>query len=183
MARVIPRKTKVKVQFFKNFSMTDALVALCCIVVVGLILLSGLAIKFILAIAVGLVCICLFVPLSPETRIYQSIGHFFRFIFANKTYTKNDPKITKNINLITPFQGFIDFSYSDGSESDDISFIDYGDYCASVIEVKPVQFYMLTEQRQNQFINAFDNALKTLATDQIVSLVKTEKRSNNGRNP
>ena len=176
MARLIPRKTKVKIQFYKNFSLTDVLVAFCCLVVVALAALSGLTFRYILAAGLGLASLSLFVSVAPETRLYQSIGHTCRFLFANKTYTKTAPKVSQNVKLITPYEGFIDFSMHDGSsDSDDISFIDYGSYLAAVIEIRPVQFYMLSEQRQNQFITAVDNALKTIAGDQIVSIVKTEK--------
>lgn len=175
MARLIPRKTKVKVQFYKNFTMSDAIVALGCMVVVVLALLSGLTFRYYLGAALLLLSLALFVPIAPETRIYQSIGHFFRFVFANKVFTKDSSKITKNVKLITPFEKIIDFTYKDGSDSDNISLIDYGSYYGAVIEIRPVQFYMLSEQRQNQFITAVDNALKTIAVDQIVSIVKTEK--------
>lgn len=176
MARLIPRKTKVKIQFYKNFSLTDVLVLLGVIAVTALAALSGLTFRLILAAGIGLAGLSLFVTVAPETRLYQSIGHTARFLFANKVYTKTDPKVSKNVKLITPYEGFVDFSMHDGaSESDDISFIDYGSYLAAVIEIRPVQFYMLSEQRQNQFINAVDNALKTIAGDQLVSIVKTEK--------
>ncbi len=176
MARLIPRKTKVKVQFFKNFSLTDALIFFCVLVVVALALLSGLQWKIILAAGLALIGLSLFISLEPETRLYHSIGHLFRFIFANKNFTKGDTKTVKNIKQITPYTELIDFKMHDGgSDSDNISFIDYGIYSAAVIEIRPVQFYMLSEQRQNQFINSVDNALKTIANDQIVSIVKTEK--------
>ena len=176
MARLIPRKTKVKIQFFKTVTLTDVIVALCCIVVIALALLSGLQFRLYLGIGLAIVSLALFMKFS-EDRVYQSIGHLFRFIFANKTFSKTEKKITKNVKLITPYTGLVDFSMHDGgSESDDISYIDYGGtYYGAVIEIRPVQFYMLSEQRQNQFINAVDNALKTVASDQIVSIVKTEK--------
>lgn len=176
MARLIPRKTKVKIQFFKNFSLTDILVAFCCLIVVALAFLSGVQIRFYLGGAFAILSISLFMKLG-EDRLYQSIGHFFRFIFANKNFSKGEKKITKNVKLITPYTGLVDFKMHDGgSESDDISLIDYnGSYYGAVVEIRPVQFYMLSEQRQNQFINAVDNALKTIASDQIVSIIKTEK--------
>jgi hypothetical protein len=150
MARLIPRKTKVKVSFYKNFTLTDVGVFFVGLVVVALALLSGLTFRYILAAGLFLVLIALFISVAPETRLYQSIGHTFRFLFANKVYTKADPKVSKNVKLITPFEKLTDFSLHDGaSESDDISFIDYGQYYAAVVEIKPVQFYMLSEQRQN----------------------------------
>lgn len=175
MARIIPKKTKVRIQFYKNLTMKDALVILAAVVVVGLTLLSGLGIKYILAIFFAIVFIVLFIQISPETRVYQSIGHFFRFVFANKKYVKGADKKSKDISVMVPFDGIVTERERDGNSYSEYSFIDYKEYFAIVMEIKPVQFYMLTEQRQNQFINAVDNALKTLPTGQTISIVKTEK--------
>ena len=158
MARIIPKKTKVRIQFYKNLTMKDALVILAAVVVVGLTLLSGLGIKYILAIFFAIVFIVLFIQVSPETRVYQSIGHFFRFVFANKKYVKDAEKKSKDISVMVPFDGIVTEQERDGNSYSEYSFIDYKEYFAVVMEIKPVQFYMLTEQRQNQFINAVDNA-------------------------
>lgn len=175
MARIIPKKTKVRIQFYKNLTMKDALLILAGVVVVGLTLLSQLGIKYILAVIFAIIFIVLFIQVSPETRVYQSVGHFFRFVFANKKYVKGAEKKIKDISMMVPFDGIITERERDGNSFAEYSFIDYKEYFAVVMEIKPVQFYMLTEQRQNQFINAVDNALKTLPTGQTVSIVKIEK--------
>jgi len=175
MARIIPKKTKVRIQFYKNLTMKDALLILAGVIVVGLTLLSGLGIKYILAVVFAIIFVILFVQISPETRVYQSIGHFFRYIFANKKYFKKAEKKTQNMAMMVPFDGIVTERERDGNSFAEYSFIDYKEYFGVVIEIRPVQFYMLTEQRQNQFINAVDNALKTLPTGQTVSIVKLEK--------
>lgn len=175
MARIIPKKTKVRIQFYKNLTMKDALFILAGVVIVGLTMLSGLGIKWILAIVEAIIFVILMITISPETRVYQSIGHFFRFVFANKKYFKTTDKKTQNIKMMVPFEGILTERERDGNSFAEYSFIDYKEYYGIVIEIKPVQFYMLTEQRQNQFINAVDNALKTLPTGQTVSIVKLEK--------
>lgn len=161
MARLIPRKTKVKIQFFKNFFFDGYFGSILLLNCSCVSFLSGVQIRFYLGGAFAILSISLFMKLG-EDRLYQSIGHFFRFIFANKNFSKGEKKITKNVKLITPYTGLVDFKMHDGgSESDDISLIDYnGSYYGAVVEIRPVQFYMLSEQRQNQFINAVDNALK-----------------------
>lgn len=156
--------------------MKDALLILAGVVVVGLTLLSGTGTaSYILAAVFALIFIVLFIQISPETRIYQSIGYFFRYIFANKKYFKNAEKKNQKISMMVPFEGIVTERERDGNSFAEYSFIDYKEYFGVVLEIKPVQFYMLTEQRQNQFISAVDNALKTLPTDQTVSLVKLEK--------
>lgn len=175
MARIIPKKTKVRIQFYKNLTMKDALLILFGVIVVGLTLLSGLDAKFILAIIFAIIFVVLFIQVSPETRLYQTVGHFCRFLFANKKYVKKAEKKSHDISVMVPFDGIVTERERDGNSYSEYSFIDYKEYFGIVIEITPVQFYMLSEQRQNQFINAVDNALKTLPTGQTISIVKTEK--------
>ena len=137
MARIIPKKTKVRIQFYKNLTMKDALVILAGVVVVGLTLLSGIGIKFILAAIFALIFVVLFIQISPETRIYQSIGYFFRYIFANKKYMKNAEKKNQNISMMVPFDGIVTERERDGNSFAEYSFIDYKEYFGVVLEIKP----------------------------------------------
>lgn len=174
MARLIPKKTKVRIQFYKNLTVADAIFLLAGVVIVGLLLLSGLQGKYIFAAIVAFIFGTLFVNIAPETRIYQSLGYFFRFLFIRKNFTKTGKIEPGSVNQITPYEGIIGYSESQGKENDTVYFIDYKEYYGAVIEIKPIQFYMLSEERQNYFINAVDNALKTI-NGQVVSLVKIEK--------
>lgn len=174
MARLIPKKTKVRIQFYKNLTVADAIFLLAGVVIIGLLLLSGLQGKYIFAAIVAFIFGTLFVNIAPETRIYQSLGYFFRFLFIRKNFIKTGKIEPGSVNQITPYEGIIGYSESQGKENDTIYFIDYKEYYGAVIEIKPIQFYMLSEERQNYFINAVDNALKTI-NGQVVSLVKIEK--------
>ena len=179
MARLIPKKTKVRVKFYKNMTLMDAVLLFVGIVIVGLILLSGLhSTGYILAAIVATLFGCMFINVAPETRLYQSIGYSFKYIFTNKLFVKKDDASAKSVNLLTPYDGIIDYVESERRSSDVISYIDYGEYYGGVIELRPVQFYMLSEQRQNSFITAVDNALKTISAGQVVSLVKTSRPLN-----
>lgn len=175
MARIIPKRTKIKTQFYKKLSIADAMILLVGIVVLGLILISNIAGggfgKYIIALVVALLFGVMFINTAPETRVYQSIGSLFRFLFGTKQFTKTNPKTSKNVKILMPYNGIIEEGENDSS----IALIDYGDYYASVVELEPVEFYMLSEQRQNSFINAIDNALKILNNEHVVSIVKTEK--------
>ena len=44
-------------------------------------------------------------------------------------------------------------------------FIDYKDYFGAAIEVDSIQFYMLSETRQNSYIDTVESAFKTISPD------------------
>lgn len=170
MARIIPKNTKIKTQFYKNLTFGDAVVLLIGLIIVALIAISGLGIgSILLAIFVGLIVMAMMFETAPDTRLYHSIGSFFKFIFGAKTFSKSSTKKQNNITTIIPYKGVIN------NEEDNVALIDYGDYYGAVIEIKPVEFYMLSEARQNSFINAIDNAFKVLGPEHTVAIYKTEK--------
>lgn len=53
--------------------------------------------------------------------------------------------------------------------------IDYKEYFASVIELNPVEFYMIAPSRQQAYCSAIDHAIKTISPDQVVELVKVSR--------
>ena len=162
--RLIPRKTKVQTQFFKNYTLTDAIIALAFIVLVALVAMSGIAFRWWLCGILVLVFVILMLNTSPNTKLYQSLGYLVRFGFGRRKFRKHKLNTANNVLAITPYSGVLE----DG-------LIDYKDYYGAVIEILPVEYYMLTEERQNAFITAVDNALKTLNTDQVAMIVKTQR--------
>ena len=162
--RLIPRKTKVQTQFFKNYTVTDALIALGFIIIVALVAMSGVWFRWWICGALALLLVLLMIKASPNTKLYQAIGHLVRFGFGRRKYRKQRFNTAGNVLSITPYAGVLE----DG-------LIDYKEYYGGVIEILPVEYYMLTEERQNAFITAVDNALKTLSTDQVAMIVKTER--------
>lgn len=172
MARIIPKRTKIKTQFYKKLTLPDAIVLLVGIIIVGLIVISGGGVAtYIFAVIVALLFALMFFNVAPETRLYQTLGSLFKFLFGNKNFSKNNPKKSKNVNVLMPYKGVVE----EGEGDSKISLIDYGDYYGAVIEIIPVEFYMLSEERQNSFINAIDNAVKTLNPENTVVLIKTER--------
>ena len=162
--RLIPRQTKVKVQFFKNFSIMDAVIAFIGVAVIALILATDLSFKLILAAVALMFFVVLYIKVAPETRLYQSFGDMVKFLFGVRTFRKDPNNKHKGVYGITPYVGVTE----DG-------LIDYKDYYGAVIEIHPVEFYMLTENRQNTYINAVDNALKTMSYDQSAAIVKLQR--------
>ena len=162
--RLIPRKTKVQTQFFKNYTLTDAIIALTFIVLIAMVAMSGIGIRWWLCGGFVLLFILLMLNTSPNTKLYQALGYLVRFTFGRRKFRKHKLNTANNVLAITPYSGVLE----DG-------LIDYKDYYGGVVEIFPVEYYMLTEERQNAFITAVDNALKTLSTDQVAMIVKTQR--------
>lgn len=167
MMRYIPRKTKVKMEFFKGITLTDILVAAIGVGGgIGLVI-SNLPYNWYLAL--GWVCLIamLFMPIDDELRLYGSIGLLIRFIAFKKKYNKNDiDKKTGRLAIkdIIPFEGILKEK-----------FIDYKDYYGMVIEIKPIEFGLLGENKQQMVIKSFANALRRLGHGQSASIIKTNK--------
>lgn len=167
MLRYIPRKTKVKMEFMKGVTLTDIIVAAIGIGGgIGLIISN---LPYNIYLALGFVCIVamLFMRIDDDLRLYGSIGLMIRFIAFKKKYNKNDiDKKTGRLRIkdIIPFEGILKDK-----------FIDYKDYFGMVIEIKPIEFGLLGENKQGMVIKSFANALRRLNNDQTASIIKTNK--------
>lgn len=164
--KLVPKKTKVATQFYKNFTLTDAIIGFVFLVILGLVFLSNfsLKIKLIVGATVIIVCIIMFITVSPETRAYQAIGDLFRYLFGVRSFKKQRVATRKSVNSLMPYVGIME----DGV-------IDYKDYYASVIELNPVEFYMIAPSRQQAYCSAIDHAIKTISPEQVVELVKVSR--------
>ena len=162
--RLIPRKTKVQTQFYKNYTVGDAVLLLAFIILIAITVVSGLSFRWWLVGVWALTFVLLMINASPNTRVYQALGHLFRYLFGRRKYRRRKAMTNDSVASLMPYVGVLE----DG-------LIDYKEYYGGVIEILPVEYYMLTEERQNAFINAVDNALKTLSTEQVAMIVKTER--------
>lgn len=166
--RIIPRKTKVKMEFLKNITLGDIIY----IVVVASIAIALFASNFYvnsqnISIYLGLAWVsfgvALFVQIEDGIRIYTFIGLVFRFMaYAKKFSVDEKKKGYSKIKKIIPF----DRIYLD-------KYIDYEEYKAAVIEIKPLSFGLYDEYKQNMIVETFANALRRLTQDQQCSIVKT----------
>ena len=167
MMRFIPRKTKTKITIFKNFTILD-----CCFMVLGMglavliattNLFDELMYNLYAALVFAGIYIMLFLEMGDGIRLYTTIFLSFKFMAYNKYYSKK-AKGSKNIKNIMPF--------------DDINtdrFLKFGEYYGSVIEIFPMSFGLLTEERQDMTIQAFSNAIQRLNGNQKCSIIKIKK--------
>lgn len=168
MMRFIPRKTKVKITIFKNFSILDCILIL---IGLGITILLATAVKFFdywlynmyVAIVFAGLWVVLLLELSDGLRVYMSIVLAFKYMAYYKYYSKKETG-QKNIKRIMPF---------DDLNTD--KFLKFGEYYGMVIEIFPMSFGLLTEEKQDMTINAFASAISRLNLNQKMSIVKTKK--------
>jgi len=104
MARLIPRRTKVKTEFFKGLTIMDAVVVIVFMLLLALVLISDFSVKLrlILAAAIIMVAVVMFLNIAPDTRTYQALGDLFRYLFGVKKFTKQRVATRKSVNSLMP---------------------------------------------------------------------------------
>ena len=163
--RIIPRTTKVKIQFFKNVSILDIIIAFAFLGLIVLLLLSNLGIaRFILSAVVLVIAVGIFLPFEGD-RFYLFLAHSVKYVFAVKKYSKNNSKSQTNIDSFMPFKDIQD------------TFIVYKDYFAGVLQVDPREFSLLSEYRQDQMIEEhFGKIIREVANKTRASIVKLDRK-------
>ena len=153
VVRVIPRRTKIKLEFVRGITGLDLVLAIIAAVVFGVLVGANLFPGSIwLAVVWAIFAIAMFFKISDSERFYVTIAHLIRFSMQKKKYEKKPAKGKPNMKDIVPFESI----YQDRC-------ISYGDYYAEVLEVQPILFGLLNEFSQNNVIDVgFGNALRRL---------------------
>ena len=163
--RIIPKTAKIKVQFFKNVSVLDIIIALSFLGLIVLLFVTNMGIfKYVLMGIVLVIAIGLFLPFEGQ-RFYMFIVYSIRYIFSVKKYTKNNSKSQTNIDNFLPFKNIKD------------NYIEYSDYFGGVLEIEPREFGLLSEFRQDQMIDEnFGRIIREIADKTKASIVKIERK-------
>lgn len=174
MIRYIPGRTKIKTEFFRGVTIGDIILGIIGIAGGILIIASNLfgsnAIWY--TISWVAVIISMYLPVDESLRLYASLGLLFRFAAFKKNYSKNEKiKGYAPLSEITPYFGLT-------ADKGVNKFINYGDYFGMVIEIKPLEFGLLGEEKQDIMIRTFANGLRRLATNQTCSIIKVRKPIN-----
>jgi len=165
--RFIPRKTKVKTLVFRNFTIADMLLILVGLGVAVFLAMTNffdywLYNVYVAVFFAGIWCM-LFLELSDGIRVYYGFILSFKYLAYYKHYSKKNQGRT-NIKMIMPF---------DDLNTD--KFLKFGDYYGMVIEIFPMSFGLLAEDRQNMVINCFSTAIQRLNLTQQMTIIKTKK--------
>ena len=166
MGSYIPRKTKVKMEFYKGITISDIILAIICLGIMLLMLfMTGFPghIKLILSMSWIAISVCLFLPIADGKKLYTTLWILIRFIGDPKKFSKQEKRKHKPMSELIPY---VDIRND---------LIDIKEYHAGVLEIRPVEFGLLNEEKQEAVINTFAMALKAITVGQQASIIKITK--------
>ena len=166
-ARYIPKKTKVKMEFAKGITLTDILMGFLVGGVFAGLIFANFPYHIYVAIAWISVGAMMFFKIEDGVRLYSAIILIFRFLAFKRKFVKNTNPLSKKPSTINQIMSF------EKIESE--KYISFGTYYAQVLEVRPVEFTLLNEYKQDQLVRTFSNALSRLSSTQTASIVKINK--------
>lgn len=154
MKRIIPKTSKVKTAFFKDFTLRDVFYLAIALLVVALVVSANVKYNFFLAgcLAVSFALLFFF---KVEERLYYEIFIFLRFLVSKKKFHGKAQCAIEKI------------------DGDVIKF--KGGYCAGVLRIEPMEFFLIREELQDKLIDVFSVVYKNLGTGQKLSLVKLDR--------
>lgn len=164
MIRYIPRKTKVRMELLPHVTLPDLIIGIIAVAAIIAVFVTNLPYKITICLALLAFTILLYVPLADGERAYYTTILLFRFFAFKKKYSREQLKGHESVKQIVPYLSI-----------DEDKFLNYGEYYGMVLQVIPVEFFLLTEQKQDEYIHSFQNALGRLNADQNCSLVKINK--------
>lgn len=195
--RVIPKRTKVQMEFFKGIGVIDILVIMAGAALAGALLLSDLPYHVTASVVAVIILAVLVVPVDDEKgymMIYAGLRFFARYRdFGDDTETaaqevlteekaseegqpekkkKKQKAATQSKAVLNPsVRAITPFTGVDGG------FIEYGkSYCGAVMEIPSIEFRFLSEERQNGLIDhVFAGVLRELARGETASLIKLDR--------
>jgi len=163
--RIIPKTAKVKVEFFKNFSLVDTLLVLVGLGLEILIFLTNIGFwRFVVMAVVLCIFIGLFLNYDGQ-RFYMFFVNSVKYVFSIKRYSLEYEKASTNIEFFIPFKDIKNNS------------IIYQDYVAKVLQIDPREFRLLSEYRQDEIIDSyFGKVLRSISGHTKASLVKIDRK-------
>ncbi len=162
--RFIPRKSKLKLELFRNFTLGDIILAIVGVAAALFIFFSNLPYHIYIGIAFTCFWVMLFIPVTDDVKLYYSVILMFRFFSFSKVFKKKYTNKNQDISRILPYVGI-------NTEK----FIVYGEYYGMVLQIDPIEFGLLEEEKQESVIQAMTNALSRVNVDQKVSIIKVKK--------
>lgn len=161
--RIIPKNTKVKIKFYKDIGIYDIVLAGIALAFIALFVSSNLPNKYMFAIGVLAIVAPMYIPLG-DIKLYQAVGYGIKFGIAQKTFLKKK-KGNNHISVIVP--------YSTIKEN---LIVQKDHTLTGVIEVKPIEFNLLSENKQNHLIDGvISSTLKNVGVLQEYDLIKLDK--------
>lgn len=163
--RIIPKTAKVKVEFFKNVSIADIIIAILALAVEVLLFMTNIGIaKYFLMVLFLCLVIGLYLPFDGQ-RFYMMFVHLTRYLFSAKRYSADYKNAATSIERFIPFKDIKE------------GYIVYEDYFAGVLQIDPREFRLLSGYRQDQIIDVyFGRVIRSISGKTRASLVKIDRR-------
>jgi len=163
--RIIPKTAKVKLEFFKNVSIVDIIVAIIGLMLELILFLSNIGVaKYFIMIFLLCIIIGLYLPYDGQ-RFYTFFRDFTKYLFSAKKYSKQYKNTNTNILNLMPFKNVRD------------GYIEYDGYYAGVLEISAREFRLLTGFRQDQIINNnFGKLIRSINNKTRASLIKIDRK-------
>jgi len=161
--RLIPKNTKVRIKFYKNIGIADIVIGLITLGLIALVVSSNFERRFIYALGVAMIAFPLFISIG-EVRLYKVVYDLLRYSVSRKKYGARKRAKCNSHNLIP---------YNNVEEN--LLKLKDGSY-VGVVEVTPIEFNMLSEQKQNFLIDGqIANIFRNIGLFQTINLIKLEK--------
>ena len=161
--RIIPKNTKLKMQFYKGIGIFDVIIGIVALTFIALTVTSNLPNKYFIALVILIIAAPLFIPIG-EAKLYNAVWYGINFLIAKKSFSKAK-KGKSHISTIIPYSSIKDnmIVQKDGT-------------LTGVIEVTPIEFNLLSQNKQNHLIDGvISSTLKNVNVFQEYDLVKLEK--------
>lgn len=169
MIRYIPSKTRIKVEFAKNITLSDILVIFLALVVAAVIIFSNLfgSYKWWFLIGWASICVAMFIPIEEDLRVYSSLILLIKFTAYRKKYLKGGGKKSKKYRPMQEIMPFVGIELG--------KYINFDTYSGIVVEIQPLALELMQVEAQDRCINTVATALRRLNPYQNVSIIKTRK--------
>ena len=164
--RIIPKQTRVRMQFFRGLDVADVVVGLLGIGIAVFLFASDLPGRYWMMFGVLGLFFTLLMKIDND-KIYMMLLQMLKHFTSRHAFAKGSAKKNSDITAITPFtgisEGFIEFG---------------GDYFAQIVEIQSIEFRFLTDMRQDAVIERVFGAVLRQSGDVMVSLIKLDRPVN-----
>ncbi|MBQ6832881.1 MAG: ATP-binding protein [Lachnospiraceae bacterium] len=163
--RIIPKKTKVSMEFFKGVEIPDVLVGILGVAIVISVVFSNLPNRMVIACGVAVLFGASVIPIDDE-KGYMMLYNLLKYFARSRNYEEVSKKKGElTVKDITPFTGI------------DGNFIEYGgEYYGIAVSIPDIEFKFYTLNKQNQIIDqVYGSILRTISGTETAALVKIDR--------
>ena len=179
--RVIPKRTKVRLELFKGVEVIDVLVGSAGFALAVSVFLSNLPAHIMVSVIIAILTVGMVIPLGDD-KGYLFLFYALKYLGRKRVFKKRnseDADGKKKKGLLDAILPAADFSVEDITPFTGIDgkFIEYGSsYSAVVMSVPSVEFRFFSENRQDSVIDrCFAAVLRTASLDEVIDLVKIDR--------